>query len=110
MFQQHTIITVLKGVSYHCPHLTFRTMIITFVVSPISPLIHIAVQVDRLYSPICLWHVDIYYLHTVYLDSIHITTTKDILIYLITVNGVPEVIDNLLCIIYTNDLKTFLFV
>ena len=85
-------------------------MIITFVVSSISPLIYIAVQIDGLYSPIGLWYVDIYYLHFVYLDSIHITTTKDIFIYLIAVDGVPEVIDNLFCIIDAGNMKTLIYV
>ena len=110
VFQQHTVVAVLKRVSYHCSYLTFCTMIIAFVVSSVSSLIYITVQVNRLNSPICLRYVNTYYLHVVYLDDIHIVTVKDIFIYLIAVDGVPKVIDNLLCIIDTDDLKTFLYI
>ena len=108
MLQQHAIIALLKRVSYHCPHLTFCTMIITFVVPPISSLIHIAIQIYGLYPPIGLWYIDTYYLHTVHLDRINVITGKDIFIHLIAVDGIPEILDNLLCIINTNDLKTLL--
>ena len=110
VFQQHSVVSVLKRVSYHRPHLPFCAMVIAFVVSSVSSLIHITIQINGLYPPIGLRNVDAYYLHTVYLDRFHIAAGKDVLIYFITIDGVPEVIDNLLCIIYTNDLKTFLFV
>ena len=85
-------------------------MIIAFVVSSVCSLIHIAVQIDGFYPPIRLWYVNTHYLHVVYLDDIYIVTVKDIFIYLITVDGVLEVVDNLLCIINTNNLKTFHYI
>ena len=106
MFQQHTVVAVLKRVSYHCPHLTFSTMIIAFVISSVCSLIHIAVQIDGLYPPIRLWYVDTHYLHVVYFNDIHIITVKDIFIHLIAVDGVPEVRQNLLMIVNTSYLKS----
>ena len=81
-------------------------MILTFVVSSISFFIHIAVKIDGIYPLIGLWHVDIYYLHTIYLDRIHITTTKDVFIHLITVDGVPKVIADFVSIFRTGDRET----
>ena len=85
-------------------------MIIAFVVSSVCSLIHIAVQIDGFYPPIRLWYVNTHYLHVVYLDDIYIVTVKDIFIYLITVDGVPEVVDNLLCIIDAGNMKTLIYV
>ena len=53
-------------------------MIIAFVVSSVSSLIHITIQINGLYPPIGLRNVDAYYLHTVYLDRFHIAAGKDV--------------------------------
>ena len=103
---QDAIVTIGIRITYHGLYLSLGTVIITFIVAPIRTFIYIAVQIDGLCSPVCLRNMNANNLCSIYVHYLDIVVKKDVLIHLVTVEGIPEVCNNLAWLVHTNYLES----
>ena len=101
VFYQDAIVAVSVRVTYHGFNLILCTVIVTFIIAPICAFVYIAIQVDRLYSPVCLSNTDADNLHASHINNLYIAVNEDVLIHLVAVDGVPEVCDYLTWFVHT---------
>ena len=66
-------------------------MIVALMVAPVCPLIHVAVDVDRLRPPVSHRHVDADNLFAIHAHYLYVTVGKDIRIRLVAIDRVSIV-------------------